>query len=79
MTPLSEDIDMGEPQSFDDVFMSEPDNRSKDIADLFKWSYALHLKSIMSTVVKKYCNGCYSDHPSETEHDVCMMLTLKNR
>ena len=79
MTPLSEDIDMGELQSFDDVFMSQPDNRSQDIADLFKWSYALHLKSIMSTVVKKYCNGCYNDHPSQTEHDVCMMLTFEEQ
>ena len=42
-TPLLEDIDMHEPQDLDDVFMAEPGDRSKDISDLFKWSYALHL------------------------------------
>ena len=78
-TPLLEDIDMGESQSFDDIFMSEPSNRSKDITDLLKSSYALQIRSLISTLVKKYCNGCYYDHPSQLEHDVCVMMTFEEQ
>ena len=78
-TPLIEAMDMEEPQSLDDVFMAEPANRSKDIADLFKWSYALHLWSVMSTVAMKYCNGCCYDHPSQLEHDICVMMPFEEQ
>ena len=42
-TPFLDDIDMHEPQGLNDVFMAEPGNHSKDIADFFKWSYTLRL------------------------------------
>ena len=78
-TPLLESIDVYQPQGLDDVFMQEPGNRSKDIADLFKWSYALHLRSVLSSVATKYCNGCYYDHPSQLEHDACMIMSFEER
>ena len=71
VTPLLEDTDMSELPDLDDVFVAEPGNRSKDIADLLKWSYALRLRSMMSMIAKKYCNGCHYTHPSQLEHDVC--------
>ena len=58
----------------DDVFMSDPRDRSNDIADLFKWAYAEHLRPVMATLAKKYCNRCYYDHPSQLEHDVCILM-----
>ena len=36
VTPLLGDMDMSELPGLDDVFMAEPGNRSKDIADLLK-------------------------------------------
>ena len=46
MKPLLEAMDMSENKNnedLDDVFMADPGNRPKDIADLLKWSYALKL------------------------------------
>ena len=79
VTPLLEDIVMSESPGLDDVFMAEPGNRSKDIADLFKWSYALHLRSMMSTIAMKYCHGCRYDHPSQLEHEVCVLMPFEEQ
>ena len=79
VTPLLEDIDMFELPDLDDVFMAEPGNRSKDIADLLKWSYALRLRSMMSMIAKKYCNGCHYTHSSQLEHDVCVMMPFEEQ
>ena len=83
-TPLlqCENTEMSDHHSsmdIDDVFTSEPKNRSKDIADLLKWSYALCLRSHMSTVIQKYCHGCQYDHPSQIEHDVCLMMPFEEQ
>ena len=78
-TSLLEDMDMSELPGMDDVFMAEPGNHSKDIADLLKWSYALHLRLLMSMIAKKYCNGCHYAHPSQLEHDVCVMMPFEEQ
>ena len=83
-TPLlqCEDAEMSEhhpSMDIDDVFTSEPRNRSKNIADLLKWSYALHLRSHMSIVTHKYCHGCQYNHPSQLEHDVCVMMPFEEQ
>ena len=78
-TPLLEDICITELPGLDDVFMAEPGNHSKDIADLLKWSYALRLWSLMNMIAKKYRNGCHYAHPSQLEHDVCVMMTFEEQ
>ena len=77
---LPSDVDMVETNQdydLDDVFMEEPQDRSNVIADLLKWSYALRLKPIMHDVAEKHCHGCYIDHPSQSEHDVCLMMPFE--
>ena len=79
---IGEDSHMAEyssKQSFDDVFMTDPRDRSTDIADLLKWSYALHLRPVISEVAQKHCNGCYFDHPSQLEHDVCILMPFADQ
>ena len=80
--PLLENIVMAKPEigmDIDDVFTSEPLDRGIVIADLLKWSYAICLHLVMSNVAKKYCNGCHYDHPSQLEHDVCVMMTFEEQ
>ena len=80
--PFTEDIVMVEPEmgmDIDDVFTSEPLDRGIVIADLLKWSYAMRLRLVMSSVAKKYCNGCHYDHPSQLEHDVCVMMPFEEQ
>ena len=79
VTSLLEDMDMAELPGLDDVLMAEPGNRSKDIADLLKWSHALCLRSLMSMIAKKYCNGCHYAHPSQLEHDVCVTMPFEEQ
>ena len=63
----------------DDVFMSDSRDRSRDIADLLKWCYALHLRPHMSAIAHQYCHGCSFDHPSQKEHNVCVMMTFEEQ
>ena len=79
---LLEDIVMVEPEigmDNDDVFTSEPLDCGIVIADLLKWSYAIRLRVVMSSVTKKCCNGCHYDHPSQLEHDVCVLMPLEEQ
>ena len=72
------DVNMTKPQNgidIDDVFMSEPTERPTEIADLLKWSYALRLRSDISIIAQQYCHGCRYDHPSQMEHDVCILTS----
>lgn len=69
-----QEVEPNQPMDLDDVFMSEPRDRSNDIADLLKWSYALRLCTAMRIVTKKYCNGCYYDLPSQREHNMCLII-----
>ena len=80
--PLLEDIVMAEPEigmDIDDVFTSEPLDHGIVIADLLKWSYVIRLRLVMNSVAKKYCNGCHYDHPSQLEHDVCVMMPFQEQ
>ena len=80
--PLLEDIVMAELEigmDIDDVFTSEPLDHGIVIADLLKWSYAIHLHLVISSVAKKYCNGCHYDHPSQLEHNVCVTMPFEEQ
>ena len=55
-TPLLEDRDKTELWGIDDVFMAEPTNWWKYIANLLKLSYVFYLHLLMNAIAKKYCN-----------------------
>ena len=42
-------------------------------------SYALHLKPLIPKVAKSLCYGCEVDHPSQIQHDVCLMMETEER
>ena len=41
--------------------------------------YALHLKPIIRTVSRELCHGCQVDHPSQKQHDVCLIMDEEDR
>lgn len=38
------------------------------------FSYAVHLRPLISKLVTERCHGCRIDHPSQIQHDVCVMM-----
>lgn len=75
-----EDIDMVEAEAnLDDVFMTDPQDQTIVIADLLKWTYALSMRLIVSDVTKNFCQGCVCDHPSQLEHDVCVIMPFEEQ
>ena len=42
-------------------------------------AYAEHLDPIIGEIVYKRCSGCLYDHPSQTKHDICVMMTEEER
>jgi len=36
--------------------------------------FAKHLANTMKDMIKKDCYGCQNDHPSQIQHDKCMMM-----
>ena len=42
-------------------------------------SYAIHLKPVIPSVARTLCYGCQVDHPSQKQHDVCLMMTGEER
>ena len=37
-------------------------------------AYALHIEEHMDPVIQKLCYGCQVNHPSQIEHNVCVMM-----
>ena len=37
--------------------------------------FAVEIYFLMPDIIKKTCNGCRINHPSQIEHDVCLMMT----
>ena len=37
--------------------------------------FAVEIYFLLPAIIKKTCNGCQIDHPSQIEHDVCVKLT----
>ena len=37
--------------------------------------FAVEIYFLMPDIIKKTCNGCRINHPSQLEHDVCLMLS----
>ena len=42
-------------------------------------AYALHLKHVIPRVARNLCYGCEVDHPSQVQHNVCLMMTEEER
>ena len=42
-------------------------------------SYALHMEAVLPKAIKMLCYGCFVDHPSPSQHDVCIMMTEEER
>ena len=42
-------------------------------------AYAYKMEYILDDVAKKSCYGCEVDHPSQLQHDVCVMMDLYER
>ena len=42
-------------------------------------AYSYHLERHLDDVVSKLCHGCVIDHPSQKQHDVCLIMKEENR
>ena len=42
-------------------------------------AYAVHLKKVIPDVATELCYGCQVDHPSQIQHDVCLMMDEEER
>ena len=42
-------------------------------------AYASNLKPYMDTAIESLCYGCAVDHPSQIQHDVCVMMEKEQR
>ena len=42
-------------------------------------SYAIHLKPVIPSVACMLCYGCQVDHPSQKQHNVCLIMTEEER
>jgi hypothetical protein len=41
--------------------------------------FAKHLENTMRDMIKKDCYGCQIDHPSQIQHDKCMMMSQEEK
>jgi hypothetical protein len=41
--------------------------------------FAQHLEDTMRDLIKKDCYGCQIDHPSQIQHDKCMMMSQEEK
>lgn len=41
--------------------------------------FAKHLVDKMTELIKKNCYGCQNDHPSQIQHDKCLMLSQEEK
>jgi len=42
-------------------------------------AYAFHMESVLDESIRKLCYGCLVNHPSQTQHDVCLMMSEEER
>ena len=42
-------------------------------------AYAVYLKRVIPDVAKELCYGCQVNHPSQVQHDVCLMMDDEER
>ena len=38
-------------------------------------AYAMHIEAVLPRATKMVCYGCFVDHPSPSQHDVCIMMS----
>ena len=43
------------------------------------FAYADHMAEVLGEAIKELCYGCSVDHPSQKEHDVCVMMEMEER
>ena len=42
-------------------------------------SYAVHLRPIIPSVARNLCYGCVVNHPSQVQHDICILMNEEER
>ena len=42
-------------------------------------AYAVHLHPIIPSIARTLCYGCSVDHPSQLQHDVCLLMDKEER
>ena len=52
---------------------TQPSDEALEIIEI----YAELLFPSMKRHQREVCSGCYTDHPSQTEHDVCCMMSKR--
>ena len=45
-----------------------------ELDNALAFSYAVHLRPLISKLVTERCHGCRIGHPSQIQHDVCVMM-----
>ena len=53
--------------------------RAKVMEEHMKQVYAESLASLIADLVRVKCHGCQTDHPSQTQHDLCLMAEPEER
>ena len=54
-------------------------DRKNYLKSLLEICYAQQLMPIIKQLVTNDCNGCLIDHPSQTEHDRCIMMDFSEQ
>ena len=52
---------------------------NENIKELLKHAYAECLRPLIARVATSLCYGCRVDHPSQRQHDVCLMMETRDR
>ncbi len=49
------------------------------LRSLLEISYAQHLTNLIKDLASNDCFGCQVDHPSQTQHDICIMMDFSQQ
>jgi hypothetical protein len=72
----------------DSVKTESPNQDKEDEVVKFRWPeqeqhlvscFAKHLADQITELVKKNCYGCQNDHPSQIQHDKCLMMNQEEK
>ena len=50
-------------------------SRMEKIEHELKLVYAHHIKKLIPEIAKEKCFGCHVNHPSQVQHDICLMMS----
>ena len=55
------------------------EGEEREVLEMLKKSFAEHLLTEISLICNEMCYGCQTGHPSQTEHDICLMVPFKDQ